>query len=421
MQARVLIAARYWPPAGLGHGHRVGKLSKFLNRNGQVHVTGVCGPTPPNMPRDQVLWTEAQPESLTVVPDFHPRHGSSGVGAMRRRISRVASPIDVHYAWAVRSAHILSTATGTPRLDACITSGPPHTAHIIGSKLRELRGIPHVVDLRDPLIRHSDASRFARIHHQILGRRSLERIITSADAILANSPGNAHDLMRDFPQAAPRIHVVPNGFDPDEFTRAAGPPASHKIVPRVRPFRLVYAGGLRHGTPPYEEPLYRVLRELDNRHPAAASQVEVILMGTDEDEAQVRASFNPRHIDLQVCPLTGSRTAAGIIQSATMGVVIIPYSESEAHGWIPLKVYSYLGAGISILPLVPPGDCLNLCMAAGQVLDPGGSPSDTAARVAEAIDRSRVEGHGTVNRAAAEHSWTRRAEKLTSIIGELSS
>lgn len=61
--------------------------------------------------------------------------------------------------------------------------------------------------------------------------RWIERTVARADRICVPTHAVAHDLTATFPEADPRVRVVPHGIDPTWFSFES--PASHRVLPYV--------------------------------------------------------------------------------------------------------------------------------------------------------------------------------------------
>lgn len=105
--------------------------------------------------------------------------------------------------------------------DAIVTTGPPHSVHLIGLDLKRKTGLPWLADFRD-LWREMDyledflpTARTRRKH------KELERdVVTNADAIAYSSPGVGVSLMNNAPSVPKEcFHLIYNGWDPTDVTQ----------------------------------------------------------------------------------------------------------------------------------------------------------------------------------------------------------
>src|SRR5690606_32411933 len=101
-------------------------------------------------------------------------------------------------------------------IETIITTGPPHSMHLIGLKLkRRFPGLQWIVDFRDPWLDQDYLDKFKP------GRRAMRKqayfeqeVLQSADKVLTVSPSWGESLRK---RGAKKVAVVTNGYDPDDF------------------------------------------------------------------------------------------------------------------------------------------------------------------------------------------------------------
>jgi len=107
-------------------------------------------------------------------------------------------------------------------IESVITSGPPHSTHLIGQKIKEQTGIRWIADFRDPW---SDIYYYKELYHTLPARlydSSLEKMVLSgADKIITVSEEVKKLLLRKIPGSEEKIAVIPNGYDESDFENVA--------------------------------------------------------------------------------------------------------------------------------------------------------------------------------------------------------
>ncbi len=112
------------------------------------------------------------------------------------------------------------------KYNAILTTSPPHSTQLIGLKLKQKYKLPWVADLRDPW---TNIHYYDQLLHTPIAKRLDEKyerqVLEQADAIIVtsedtkrlflNKPANIH---------ADKIHVIPNGYDEDDFIFESKPP-----------------------------------------------------------------------------------------------------------------------------------------------------------------------------------------------------
>ena len=112
--------------------------------------------------------------------------------------------------------------------DVIITTGPPHSVHLIGLKLHRKFGVKWIADFRDPwsTIDYLDwfkPSALAKKRQRTLERR----VLTEATTVLTVSENWADELRQ---LGARKVQVITNGFDEDDFQQKEYVSSSYNFV-----------------------------------------------------------------------------------------------------------------------------------------------------------------------------------------------
>src|SRR6185312_15111863 len=152
-----------------------------------------------------------------------------------------------------------------------------------------------------------------------------------------------------YPQAADRMSLIPNGFDEEDFVRAAAQP-----VPAAAPggpLRIVHSGVLY---PEERDPtqLFRAIAELKQAGTLDARRARIVLRATAYDD-QYRRALNELGIEdiVELAPPIPYHAALAEMVHAD-GLLI--FQAENCNGQIPAKLYEYLRARRPILALTHP-------------------------------------------------------------------
>ncbi len=98
-----------------------------------------------------------------------------------------------------------------------VSAGPPHAVHYWVSRLAKRRGLPHVVDLRDPwsLVERSVGWLDMRLYRAV-ARYCESRTVRHAALIVCNTEHAASAMRSAYPDSAAKVVAVMNGADPDD-------------------------------------------------------------------------------------------------------------------------------------------------------------------------------------------------------------
>jgi glycosyltransferase involved in cell wall biosynthesis len=97
------------------------------------------------------------------------------------------------------------------RFDVIFTSEPPRAASVVGLFLKLLTGIPWVFEVMDPWY-PPDRPWRRRFEHWLFGL-----MLRRADAVVVMTEGHKQDLHERFVIPESKLHVIPNGFDEEDF------------------------------------------------------------------------------------------------------------------------------------------------------------------------------------------------------------
>jgi len=352
---RLLFLAYFFPPANTAGCVRTWNIAKYLSRAGW-DVT-VVTPNPSVWRRaefvDQVaveLEREGIQRILTghrlrhLLPDYLqvPNSGLPWfVGGVCRQTARYFE-IDPAVGW-VQDATRACEALSRNDVDVILASGSPFISFSLAKKLSDRLSCPYVLDYRDlwtgnPYRLHSPRMATVRLESELLS--GCAAVTTVSDSLRA-------DLGSRFTLAS-KLHVVTNGFCPEELS---------KIRPAVFDhFAVVYTGQFY---PPKSviSPVAAALREV-KRTGMASQPWRLHYYGAHE--AHVRNTARHFGLEREVM-LHGkvSRTKAlAAVRGASIAVVITSVnkeSTSADRGVVTAKLFEALGLGTSTLVIAPQG------------------------------------------------------------------
>jgi glycosyltransferase involved in cell wall biosynthesis len=263
-------------------------------------------------------------------------------------------------------------------------------------------GTPGLLEVNAPLI-------FEQAEHRTLVDRIAaelvaERVFGAATALLAVSAEVAAYLQQSRATRG-RIHVVPNGVDPNRFPPnltpiCHGPPGS---------FTVGFVGTLKpwHGLTTLVEAFALLQRDSTN--------ARLLVVGDGPERSRLEADLAQR--GLRDSALFTGAVAPHMVPGllASMDVAVAPYPKLTNFYFSPLKVYEYMAAG---LPIVASrvGQLVELLRheETGLLYPPGDAPA-----LAAALQRLRTDGAlrkrlGSAARAIAfqKHTWAAVARRI---------
>lgn len=289
---RVLIITYYWPPSGGSGVQRWLKMSKYLPENGWIPV--IYTPENPEYPvEDLSLLNDVSPETVVIkFPIAEPysyykkflnidkeqKIKTGFLDNKNRKSWKKSLSVwirgnlfipDSRCLWIRPSVRYLKRYLNTNPVDAIISTGPPHSMHLIAEKLHKATGIPWMADFRDPWteIYYFDDLRLtspARWWHRRLERR----VLSNATRVVTVSAGCASDLEALGKRG---VDVVTNGFDTTCPT---------DIAPSAK-FTVAHIGIL---PPRVNSLIWRAIAELINENDDFRRLAELKLIGEVDHE-----------------------------------------------------------------------------------------------------------------------------------------
>jgi len=237
---KVLIITYYWPPSGGAGVQRWLKFIKYLREYGWEPI--VYTPENPEAPATDNSLLKDIPADLTVIkqPIWEPYNLYKGfIGQKKeekinagflteKKKPGLAEKIsvwirgnwfipDARKFWIKPSIKFLSEYLRQHPVDVMISTGPPHSMHLIALELKKRVNIPWLADFRDPwtTIDFYDKLMLTRASDEKHKRLELE-VLKNADAVVAIGWNMAEALRKIIDR---KIEVITNGYDEDDFSK----------------------------------------------------------------------------------------------------------------------------------------------------------------------------------------------------------
>ena len=355
---KVLVIAYYWPPAGGPGVQRWLKFVKYLrdfNLDPVVYV-----PENPHYPLvDEKLLSEV-PKDVQVIkrPIKEPYAWASLLS--KKKTKTISSGIipekkpsslekillwirgnlfipDARKYWVKPSVKFLSGIIQKEGIETIITTGPPHSLHLIGLELKKKMNIQWISDFRDPWTTIGYHNKLRLTKSSQKKHKDLEKkVLTNSDKIVVTS----RTTQLEFEAIADRpIKVITNGYD-----------EALRPLELDSKFTISHLGSLLTGRNPIV--LWKVLQELVNERPEFAKQLSIQLAGVVGEE--VWESIGQH--DLQ--PFTNQlgylpHEQVVEVQQKSQILLLLEIASEETKGIIPGKLFEYLNAKRPVLALGP--------------------------------------------------------------------
>jgi glycosyltransferase involved in cell wall biosynthesis len=369
---RLLVITYYWPPAGGAGVQRWLKFSKYLPGYGWEPVILTVDQQFAVYPALDTSFENDVTKSLTVcrtkaidwfrfyVSDKSkvPSGGfaSNPDNTLKGKISRFIRGNffipDPRRGWNKFAFKKACELIETEKINHIITTSPPHSTQLIGLHLKKrFPGIHWISDLRDTwtdiyyynLFYPTFISKAIDSHYERNVLRNADQIITVGDNL-------AKTFMSKTPGISPKIHILPNGYDEDDF-KGISP-----VMPAI--FTITYVGTLSEAYP--IDGLLSALEHL------AKDGIDFLLRFAGTVPSEIKAKINSylSTTKTEFISYVPHPEAIKLMAESSLLLLIIPDAvKNEAI--TPGKVFEYIAAGKPVLYIGPhdgdAADILKLC------------------------------------------------------------
>ena len=357
---KVLIITYYWPPAGGPGVQRWLKFVKYLP-DYDIHPI-VYIPENPTYPIVDSGLVDELPTDVTILKKKIVEPYAWASAFSRENAKSISSGIipnqkkqtffqkimlwvrgnlfipDARVLWVKPSARFLTKFIQENGIDTIITSGPPHSLHLIGLELKQKLDINWLADFRDPwtTIGYHKALKLGKYasekHHKMESK-----VLKSADTIIVTSPTTKKEFERITTQP---IVVITNGYDVEKKL---------KVVLDEK-FTLAHIGSFLSDRNP--KILWEVLHELILELPEFEKNFQLKLLGKVSQE--VLDTLVAYKLDQYVYNLGYvSHQKAIEEQRKSQVLLLIEIDSEDTKSIIPGKLFEYLVSERPILGIGP--------------------------------------------------------------------
>lgn len=350
---KVLIITYYWPPAGGSGVQRWLKFVKYLQNFGIEPIVYTVDHA--KYPKEDASLIGEIPKGVTILkqPIWEPtdlmfwkqkNHQKKDISNSTN--SRILSFIrgnffvpDPKVFWVKPSVNFLEKYVKEHKVDAIISTGPPHSMHLIANKLHQKTNIKWLADFRDPWSNLYYNKDFKQSKFVIKRNKKLERtILENADCVLTVS----NSLKNEFTKQAKRVEVITNGFDSEVLASETS-----KVD---KEFNISYIGLLPKQSNP--RLFFSALQKICIENTAFKSDLKLNFIGDISDEVKKEIEINNLLENTQFIGYVSHQKAIEYQQKAQILLLLIPNIEN-ANGILTGKLFEYLTANRPIFAISP--------------------------------------------------------------------
>ncbi len=366
---KVLIITYYWPPSGGSGVQRWLKFAKYLPEYGWQPV--IYTPLNPEANSiDETLTKEISNKTVVLKTKiwepysiyktlFGNKENSNNnhikaniIGSENKSLSHKLSLFvrgnffipDPRCWWIGPSIRYLKKYLKENPVDAIVSTGPPHSMHLIAKGVKKATGIKWIADFRDPwteifYFKHLSLSSWALKRHLKLE----QSVIDSADVVTVVSNKMKQDFAK---RTGTPVEIVTNGFDPDDFADISIKEGCEDI----EKFTLTHTGiFVDNGNP---DKLWKALGEICATNKEFKEDLRIRLLGQVDKsvlDAITDAALQSNCINMGYVP----HNKVPMWQKCASVLLLPLRKEPEAAAILTGKFFEYLASGREILAFGP--------------------------------------------------------------------
>jgi len=353
---KALIITYYWPPAGGSGVQRWLKFVKYFREFGiEPIVYTVENPNYPIL--DNSLINDI-PENIEVLkyPIWEPNNFLSFFGKKKTESAGFLNPNpsifgkimqyiranyfipDARKFWVKPSVKYLKKYLLESDIDVVITTGPPHSLHLIGLKLKKEICVNWIADFRDPW------TEIDYFHQLPLSKKAIrkhhyleEEVLKNADAVLVvgNTMKSKYDKFNS------NVVTVTNGFDGEIVD---------SIIELDAKFTITHIGLMNADR--NSKMLWEVLAEICNENETFRSDFQLKLIGKIDASVLNEISKHELSENVEIVNYVAHNEVVEF-QKKSQVLLLVVNNVPSAKGIITGKIFEYLMAKRPILAIAP--------------------------------------------------------------------
>lgn len=357
---KALLIAYYWPPAGGPGVMRWLRFSKYFHEDGW-DLTVLVPENPAYPIVDESLSSQVSDKiKVLKVPIFEPAAmfgqalgNQKGVAFVSDKKPGLLQKIaiwfrgnylipDARRFWIQPATKFLLQYLKDHPHDALISTGPPHSLHLIARNVKRQLNIKWLADFRDPwtgidFYKELMLSKSADKRH-----RELEKsVLTEADVVCTVSPQWAADLQK---LSNRNVEVVGNGY---EFNL-------HQKTSNTHPtkFSIAHFGSMPAARNP--RGLWQALQELLTEIPGLKNDLQILFAGNVDYSIPAEIQAHGLSEFMQAKGQVSHKESIQM-QSESAVLLLVANDTPNASGILTGKFYEYMNSGRPILAFGPEG------------------------------------------------------------------
>ncbi len=353
---KVLIITYYWPPAGGPGVQRWLNFVKFLPENNIEPVLFI--PKDPNYPIiDESLCKEIDSNlsiikfPINEISNFLPKYnflnsirsGNVPVPKKQSLFQKLLFFIrgnlfipDMKLFWIKKSADFLKNYLKKNKIETIITTGPPHSTHLIGLDLKNTLNINWIADFRDPWVNLNYLNRFHLLSSTKKRHKELrDKVLNNADTIIVTS----ERLRKLYKKFSTNVFNITNGYNHNKYK-----------IELDEKFSISHIGSLYDERNPSF--LWNVIEEMYEDIDNFKNDFQINLIGNTSKKIKNNLNTKKFHSCINYYDYVNHNHSIQLMGSS-QALLLIEANDFESSYAIPGKLFEYLNSRRPIIAVGP--------------------------------------------------------------------
>ena len=356
MKKKILIISYYWPPAGGPGVQRWLKFAKYLPEFNISPVLFV--PENANYPiNDNSLKSEVSKDLEIIklpifeLSNFFPslkslnsiRSGNISKNKNQSILQKVVFFVrgnffipDMKIFWKRNSVNFLKKYLSENNIETIITTGPPHSIHLIGLELKRKLNINWISDFRDPWVNLNYLNRFHLLPFVKKYHKKLrDKVINNSDAVIVTSKR----LKELYSEINSNIFQVTNGYDYNK-----------PVIKLDKKFSISHVGSFYNERNP--EFLWDIIDELSDNIHGFKKDLQINIIGNSDKKIKEELSKREFNNCIVYHDYVEHKKAIEFMCSSQV-LLMLEVDDDESSYAIPGKLFDYLNSNRPIISIGP--------------------------------------------------------------------
>ncbi len=243
---------------------------------------------------------------------------------------------DMKILWKNKSIDFIENYLSKTKIDVVITTGPPHSLHLIGYELKKRLNIKWISDFRDPWVNLNYLNRFHLLPSVKRRHKKLrDKVLINSNSVIVTS----EKLKKLYKEIAPNIFKITNGYDYEYSTVNIDSKFSISHIGSLYPER----------NPKY---LWDIIDEICINNEEFRSNLQINFIGNTSEKIIKYLSNKTFKSCVKLFDYVDYKRAIEFMCSSQI-LLMVEVNDNDSSYAIPGKLFDYLNSKRPIIAIGP--------------------------------------------------------------------